>query len=205
MLAVSLALALTGCVATPARSNAGPPSKPPAAPSKVDPYARIPADGPHEQAAYDAVPAALSSAQKTTKAQKRPVTDVTSAKATLVSYTIQVEQGARLVLFEVRGDGKAYELYRYPAAPDPKKLFWQDAALAEGANLARPAGPGETAAAAAVKKVVDLAAPGKAAVISMSGYNFYWIRADGTPVNAPGGSPFTISIDPVGNAVSWSS
>jgi hypothetical protein len=206
LLVGSLALASAGCTSPGAPgANVAPPTKPASQPAKVDPYAAIPADAPHEQAAYAALPAALASAQKTTRQQKRPVTDVSAGKATLVSYTLQAKVGDRLVLFEVRGDGKAYELYRYPVTPDPAELFWQDARVAQGAHLAKPAGPGETAAAAAVEKIVEAAAPGQASTILVYGYNFYWIKPDGTPVNTPGGSPFTISIDPAGNAGSWSS
>jgi hypothetical protein len=203
MLAGLLTLALAGCATTsaPNAKNAAPPKQA----AKIDPYAAIPADGPHEQAAYAAVPAALAYVQKTTRQQKREVTDVSGGKATLVSYTLQAEVDDRLVLFEVRGDGKAYERYRYPASPDPRMLFWQESSRSEGVRLTKPAGPGETAAAAAVEKVMEAAAPGKTATIFVYGYNFYWIGPDGTPVNTPGGSPFTIAIDPVGDAGSWSS
>jgi hypothetical protein len=175
-----------------------------AQPAKVDPYAAIPADGAHEKAAYAAVPAALRAVGQTTLQQSRPVVDTSRGKPTLVSYSLEARVGKRYVLFEVRGDGKAYELYRYPDAPDPKKLFWQDAA-GTGSRLANPAGPGETAAADAVRAVMEAAAPGETAVVSIYDYDFYWLKADGTPVMATGGSPFRVSIDPQGDPESWSS
>jgi hypothetical protein len=202
-LAGLLVLTVAGCAAPPATRTGSAPRRPAVEPAKVDPYAAVPADGPHEKAAYAAVPEALAGVQKTTRSQKRPVTDVTAAKATLVSYTLQAKAGGRVALFEVRGDGKAYERYRYPAAPDPAKIFWQAAPAGAGAALAEPTGPGELAASAAVREVVEQAAPGEAVTISVYGYNFYWIKPDGTPVMTPGGVPFTISIDAAGNAGSW--
>lgn len=206
-LAAIVALAAACVLAAGCTSPAGPAKAPRPAgqPTKVVPYAAIPDDGPHEKAAYGAVPAALDYVVKTTRQQKRALTDVTGATPTLVSYTLLAEAGGRIVLFEVRGDGKAYEQYRYPASPDPKKLFWQNDSASQGARLVKPLGPGETAAAMAVRKIVEAAAPGETVTVSMYGYNFYWLKKDGTPVNTPGGSPFTISIDPSGAAGSWSS
>jgi hypothetical protein len=205
MLVGVLALSLVACSTPAPLSTSSAPPKAAVQPVKVDPYAAIPADGPHEKAAYAAVPEALEFARGMAAQQKRPLTDVSAATATLVSYTLEARVGTRLALFEVRGDGKAYELYRYPAAPDPRTLFWRDASGTDSAFLAKPAGPGETAAAAAVRKVVEEAAPGDAATVSIYGYNFYWIKPDGTPMSTAGGSPFTMNIDPAGNTGSWSS
>lgn len=206
LLAGVLVLCLAGCGAALKTSNTGTPSGTSSAePVKVTPYAAIPKDGVHEKAAYDAVPAALAYVQKTTREQKRTVTDVSAGTPTLVSYTLEARVGDRVSLFEVRGDGKAYELYRYPASPDPAKLFWQNVSGASGARLVEPLGAGESAAAAAVAKVMEQAVPGQKATIQIQGYNFYWIKKDGTPVNTPGGSPFTMMIDPSGAAGSWSS
>jgi len=206
LLALTLAVSIVGCSSaggTSPKPSGGAPEVP-AQPTKVDPYAAIPGDGVHEKAAYAAIPKALTYVENNTKEQGREVTDVSAGKATLVSYTLQAEAGDRICLFEVRGDGKAYEQYHYPATPDPAKLFWQDAAIGEGALLADPSGTGETAGAAAVRKIVEQASPGENVKVSIYGYNFYWIKEDGTPVNTPGGSPFTISIDPSGAAGSWS-
>lgn len=201
MLAVFLAACATQ-VPRPSRSDGTTTSQP--EPAKVNPYAAIPTDGEHERAAVEAVVEALKYVEKTTQEQGREVTDLSQGTPTLVSYTLQAKAGKRTCLFEVRGDGKAYELYRYPATPDPAKLFWQDSTLSKGARMAEPLGTGETAAAAAVGKVVEDAATGEDVTVSIYGYNFYWIKDDGTPVSTPGGAPCTLSIDPEGAAGSWS-
>lgn len=204
VLALALVLALSACGTSGAPASQGGSETSTAQPTKVDPYAAIPRDGVHEQAAYAAIPEALKYVEQTTTEQGRTFTDLNGGKATLVSYTLQATAGARICLFEVRGDGKAYELYRYPASPDPQKLFWQKASVAEGARLVEPLGTGEKAAAASVRKIVEQAAPGEDVTVMISGYNFYWIGSDGMPLNTPGGVPFSVSIDPSGAAGSWS-
>jgi hypothetical protein len=200
---LAVALGVAGCGKPGERPVGGSPNGQ-AQPVKVDPYAPIPTEGAHEKAAMDAVPEALKYVEKTTEEQGREVTDLTGGTATLVSYTLQATVGKRTCLFEVRGDGKAYELYRYPDTPDPGKLFWQDAAVGKGARVAEPAGTGETAAATAVRKIVEEAVAGEQVKVAVYAYNFYWIKDDGTPVRTPGGAPFTLSIDPEGAAGSWS-
>lgn len=184
--------------ATPAPTGAAPA---PAAPN--DPYAAIPTDGAHEKAAAAAIPAALKEVTKVNKDSGRETPDVSGATPTLYSYTLMAKVGDRLAMFEVRLDGKAHELYAYSKEPDPAKLQWQNAANAEGTYVATPEGERETAAASAVKAVMDKAAPGETAVIQITGYEFCFVK-DGKPVEAPNKVPFTISIDPKGGAGSWS-
>lgn len=202
-LALTVALGVAGC-GTQAQDPGNGTQKPSAQPVKVDPYAPIPTDGAHEKAAMNAVSEALKYVEKTTAEQGREVTDLSGGTATLVSYTLQATAGKRTCLFEVRGDGKAYELYRYPDTPDPGKLFWQTAEGGKGARVAEPTGTGETAAAAAVRKIVEEAVAGEQVRVAVYGYNFYWIKSDGTPVRTPAGAPCTLSIDPEGAAGSWS-
>jgi hypothetical protein len=173
-------------------------------PAVTDPYAAIAISGPGEKAAMAAIPAAIKTAAKSAVDSGKKATDLTGATATLFAYQVNVEVGNQMTMFEVRADGKAYGLYAYPAEPDPAKLLWQPAANNEGAYLEAPVGEQETAAVAAVAKVVEAARPGKAAKSMIYGYMFVWIGADGKPVKTAGGQDFTISIDPKGNAGSWS-
>jgi uncharacterized protein (UPF0333 family) len=199
---VLLAVALTGCgfTASGPKSSSGTES----APAVTDPYAAIATSGTHEKAALAAIPAALKTVEKSTKDSGKKVTDLSGAKATLFAYTVCAVVDDKVTLFEVRADGKAYGLYGYPAVPDPAKVFWQPAAINEGAYLADPVGGLETAAAAAVAKVVEAAKPGSKPKITMYGYMFAWIGSDGQPLKTAGGQVFTMSIDPKGNAGSWS-
>lgn len=204
LLVVALPTALSACSTAPVATDPDGTTTAQVRPAKVDPYAAIPTEGEHETSAVEAVAEALKYVEKTTKEQGREVTDLSGGTPTLVSYTLQARVGERTCLFEVRGDGKAYELYRYPDTPDPEKLFWQDSVVGGAARVAEPLGTGETAAAAAVRKIVEEADAGGDVKVSIYGYNFYWITEDGTPVKTPGGSPFTLLIDPSGAAGSWS-
>lgn len=205
LLVVALALGMVACSSQPAKP-AGDGAQPPTVatePAAPDPYAVIPTDGAHERAALDAIPTALQGVAETNKSLKKKTPDITGATPTLFFYSLDAIVGKQLTMFEVRADGKAYGLYNYPAAPDPANLFWQSASGAAGAFLAAPEGPLETAAAAAVKTVMDQAKPGKAADIKMSGYTFCFTQG-GALVKTAGGQVFMLTVDPKGNAASWS-
>jgi len=199
-----LVVSIAGCGAPAASGPAGSAATTETAAAASGPYAAIPVDGAYEKAAEAALPAALALAADSAKSQKKASTDVTGATATLVSYVVQAQVGEQIVLFEVRADGHAYELYKYPTPPNPKALSWQDAALSEGAYLTDAASNGEREAVSAVASVVKIAKPGETPTVKLSGYTFFWIKTDGTPVNTAGGTPFSVTIDPKGNAASWS-
>lgn len=204
-LVAALAFGATGCSAPGVvRPPSGESTHTAPAPAKVDPFAALPVEGVHEKAAVAALPAAVSYAAKVTKQQGRKVTDLSGGKATLVAYTIQAVVRDKSVLLEVRADGKVYPSYGYPTVADPAHLAWRDAKTARITSLAQPDGPGEMAAVGAVKTLMDEAMPDKAPTIAICGYDFYWIKPDGTPVKTPGGSPFTMSVDPAGDPSSWS-
>lgn len=204
LLVAVLMLTVAGCSTPAAKPTETPSSGAPSKPAAADPFAAITTDGPHEAAAAAAVPAVLKSVEKSVKAAGKQPTDVTSGKATLVAYVLQAKVADKVVLFEVRADGTAHELYQYSKKPDPAKLFWQSAAIAEGASLVDPSGSAELAAADAVRTVVAKAPAGGDVRVMMQGYIFYWIGSDGAPLETAAGGPFNVMIDVKGNAGSWS-
>jgi uncharacterized membrane protein len=154
MLAMLLLVAAAGCTnggaGTPgaraggaaAASAAGSTAAASSTPAgRAGPYATIglSAGTPHENAALAAVPAALQAAasQKSSQGQPMPAS-VSDATAVLFAYVLTARVGGRETLFEVRADGKAYQLYRYPAPPDPASLLYTDAATGAGAAVAKP-------------------------------------------------------------------
>jgi hypothetical protein len=203
-LLMSLVATIAGCGAPAASGPAASSTATATTAVASGPYAPIAVDGAHEKAAEAALPAALVIAAASAKAQKQAPADVTTATATLVSYVVQAQVGDQIVLFEVHADGHTYELYNYPAPPDPKSLSWQPASVSEGAFLTDAASDGERGAVSAVERLVATAKPGKTATIKIYGYTFFWLRADGTPVTTADGTPFSITIDPKGDASSWS-
>jgi hypothetical protein len=204
LLVVALASGVVACSsAAPKPSATGSSTGNSTGSSAADPYAPIATDGAHETAALDAVPAALANVTTVNKGQGKSTSDVAGATPTLFAYNLQATVGDRLVLFEVHADGKACELFRFPTPADPTKLLWQSTANNAGAVLGAPQGEGETAATAAVKAVMDVAASGKTAQIKMSGYAFCFVR-DGQPVKTSNDQVFYLSVDPKGNPTSWS-
>jgi hypothetical protein len=202
-LLVFVAATVAGCGAPAASGPAGSTTATAAA-AASGPYAAIAIAGAHEKAAESALSAAVVVANDSAKSQKKTPVDVTDATATLVAYVVQAQVADQVALFEVRADGRAYELYKYPAPPDPKALSWQPATVSEGAFLTDAASNGESEAVAAVEAVVKIAKPGEAPTVKVYGYTFFWIKADGTPASTVGGTPFSVTVDPKGNASSWS-
>ncbi len=196
LLAVVLAVGVTACAA-PGRPASG---------SSLDPYAAIPLDGQHEKDAFAAVPSAMASVHEAVSGAGWQTPDLTGATPALFSYTLEAVAGDRVARFEVRADGSAHELDRYPALPDPSDLYWQLAAAGEGTDLPVPEGEREIAAAAAVRSIVGKAVPSGTVQVRMYGYTFCFVK-DSRPVPAVGpatGQPFFITIDSHGNAASWS-
>jgi hypothetical protein len=195
LLAAVLMLGAVGCSSSAPTSASG-----------VDPYAAIPSDGPHEKVALAAVPAALASVRGALRAAGGLAPDVTDAAPTLFGYTLEAVVGDRFSLLEVRADGRARELDRYPSEPDSAGLYWQVAVVGEGADLPAPQGFRETAAASAVRSVVGKAVPNDTVQVRMYGYTFCFIK-DAHPITTVGpaaGRTFQITVDPHGNAGSWS-
>jgi len=179
-------------------------SQEPTATVASGPYAAMPVTGPQEKAAAAALPKVLKAVAKSTTDGGNKSTDVGDAKPALIAYNLIAEVGDEVTLFEVRADGKAYALYRYPVLPDPKRLQWLPAAQNSGAFLATPKSDAELGAVAGVTSIVKIAKPGKKADVKISGYTFVWIGADGNPVKSPSGQVFTVTVDPKGSAASWS-
>lgn len=154
----------------------------------------------HEQGILAAVPAALVSAAQVTAEQGVKMPDVSAATPEIASYILVARTGKLDYLFEVMGDGQAYELYRYPDKPNPAKLEGGELPKDEAASLVLPLGARETAAAAAVKAVMDKV-PAADAAVFIYGYNIGFIGRDGRPVMSPEGGAFRISVDPSGRLV----
>lgn len=198
-----LVVALVGCGGPPVTTGTGGSSNTSATAPAGTPYTPISTDGPQESKAAAALPAALKTAAGVAKTQDRTLPDLSGANATLVSYVLQAQVGDQIALFDVRADGRAYELYKYPVAPSPQKLSWQPAGASEGAALADPASNLEREAVAAVTSVVKTAKPGSEPTVKITGYVFYWIGTDHKPVTTDGGAPFNMTIDPAGHAAAW--
>jgi hypothetical protein len=202
-LLVLIAVTVAGCGSPAATGPAGSTTATAGA-AAGGPYAAIPIAGAHEKAAEAALPGALVVANDSAKAQKKTPIDVTDATATLVAYVVQAQVADQVALFEVRADGRAYELYKYPTPPNPKALPWQPASVSVGAFLTDATSNGEREAISAVASLVKIAKPGETPAVKVYGYTFFWIKADGTPASTVGGTPFSITVDPKGNASSWS-
>ena len=153
-----------------------------------------------EQTILSAVPAALESAAKATADQGTKIPDLSQATPKIVAYIFVARTGKLDYLFEVRDDGRAYELYAYPTKPDPAKLMGGELPADEAALLQPPSGTREIAAAAAVKAIMEKSPAGRAQVF-IYGYNLGFVDKSGAPVTSPGGQPFQISVDPNGKLV----
>jgi hypothetical protein len=201
---VLLAAGLAGC-SGPAANSMPPGSPETSGTVSVDgPYAAIAIDGPNEANAVDSLSSALKTAAEAAKAQGKTPPDLSGATATLVAYQLYSRVGDQVALFEVRANGRAYELFRYPTPPAPKALKWTPAAYAEGAVMVDPSSNAERGAVAAVMSITKIAKPSSKPVVRISAYSFYWIKADGTPVQTKDGGPFNLTVDPKGAAASWS-
>jgi hypothetical protein len=206
LVSVALLVGLAGCVGPAA--NSGPSGPSTAATSTTAPaggaYAPISLDGPQEKKAAAALPSALKTAADSVKSQGKTPPDLSGATATLVSYQLQARVDDQIALFEVRADGRAYEMFRYPTPPNPKTLKWSPIEYAEGSVLTDPASNPERAAVAAVTSIVKTARPSSTPVVKISGYTFFWISSEGTPVETKDGGPFSLMVDPDGEAAGWS-
>jgi hypothetical protein len=201
---VLLAAGIAGC--TDPASQKMPPLTPETSGtvSVAGPYAAIAIDGPNEAKAVDSLASALKTAADAVKTQGKTPPDLSGATATLVAYQLYSRVGDQVALFEVRADGRAYELYRYPSPPNPKALKWTPIEYSEGVVLVDPSSNGERGAVAAVISITKTAKPSSKPTVQVSGYTFYWIKSDGKPVETKDGGPFNLLVDPNGDARGWS-
>lgn len=168
-------------------------------PPVAAPYASIATTGTQEQAAVAGLSRALASVAESATPQGKKIPDLTGAKPTLVAYVVRATLTGQAVLFEVRADGRAYELHAYPSAPDPAKLTWRPVSAGSGGS-AKPADNAERAAVAAVASIVKIAAPDSKPTVRIGGFLFYWIKADGKPVTGKSGTVFSVTVDPSGDS-----
>ncbi len=161
-------------------------------------YVPIPTDGVHEKAALAAVPAALQTAAAKKKELGAEMPDLSGAAPTLTSYGLIGEIDKKYYLFQVFGDRSAYEYLRYPAKPDPANQYALDASGFAGEPLVDPVGARETAAAAAVKSLMDKGFPKAGTKVVVWNYGFTFIKKDGKPATLSNGIVFQITIDPKG-------
>ena len=96
--------------------------------------------------------------------------------------------------------GRPTSCTHYPNKPDPAKLMGGELPADEAALLQPPSGASETAAAAAVKAIMEKSPAGGAEVF-VYGYNIGFVDKSGAIVTSPGGEPFQISVDPNGKVV----
>jgi hypothetical protein len=153
-----------------------------------------------EQAVLAAVPAALKSAKQASSETGAKLPDLSQATPKITSYVLIARAGKLSYPFEVREDGQAYELFGYPAKPNPAKLMGDVMPADEAALLQQPSGAREIAAAAAVKAVMEQS-PAGGAEIFIYGYNIGFVDAQGRAIASPEGGAFQISVDPSGKLV----
>jgi len=201
---VLMTAALAGCGAPAATTSpASNETSASAGPPLAAPYAPISLSGAHEASASAAIPNALKTVADAAKTSKKAPPDFSNATATLVAYVVQATVADQAILFEVRADGRAYELFHYPSPPAPQHLLWQPASNSAGAVVVDPRSSAERGAASGVASIIKISKPNATAEVKMYGYVFYWIKGDGTPVLVAGGQPFSLTIDPKGHAASW--
>ncbi len=196
---VAALLGIAGCgTRTPVAPPGGSSEPTRTSPPLAAPYAAIPTSGQHEAAALAALPKALQAVVASATPQGKKVPDLSGAKPTLIAYVVRATLDDRAVLFEVRADGRAYELGAYPSVPDPSRLTWRPVTESTGTGV-KAASDGERAAIAAVTSIIKIGAPDGKPTVRIGGYNFNWIRA-GKPVTSTGTTVFRVTVDPTGTS-----
>ena len=211
LLAAAVALSLTACAkkvtpspsATPGPTSGSAPATgaleaSASAVASPAPVASIPVN--HDLVILGGVPAALKSAAQVAADQDTKLPDLSTATPEITSYILVARTAKNDYLFEVFGDGKAYEMYEYPKKPNPAKLHGGKLPSEEASVLQEPRSAGETSASAAVQAVMDKSPAGQARVF-IYGYNIGFVGKNGKPVKAPEGGRFLISVDPSGKLV----
>ncbi len=204
MMLLGIAAALAGCGGggKPVAATGSDAPGSVAQPAKDDPYAEIPAsEGPHEKAAYDLVPKALSASAEAAKSAGKTMPDTAALNPVMYAYQVRVDSGGQVTLFEVRKDGKVSPLYAWPAEPDPAKLIWTPASYSSAPDAVEPASEREKAAVAGVKAFMDKAKPGAAAKVLVEGYYFVFTDSAGKPAKRENDQDMLMGITPAGNVI----
>ena len=181
-LATVLTLALVGCGdgASTAEETAGSATGS-ATGVALEGYDAMAVDGEHEKAALDALPALVASQKDADALADADWDAVDQTEPRLVAYIVRVDLGEQVSLFEVRADGIAHNLYGYHRAFDSGAIVWTTSAVEQSATTT-PASAGETMATAAVEAAMRDAFPDDAFTVSIRGYRFAYVLAEGSPV-----------------------
>lgn len=182
VLALALAGALGGCGEDAgAPEDTGESAAGATTGAPVEGYDAMPADGAHEATALGALPELVAS-QKGAEALADADWDaLEQAEPQLIAYIVRVDLGEQVALFEVRADGIAHNLHGYHRAFDSGAIVWTTSAVEQDATAA-PASAGEIAAAAAVEAAMRDAFPDGAFTVSIRGFRFAYVLAEGSPV-----------------------
>lgn len=181
-LAAMLVLTLVGCDDTASTSEDGTETATTSATGvALEGYDAMAVDGANEQAALDALPGLIESQRGAEDLADADWEAVEQAEPRLIAYIVRVELGEQVALFEVRADGIAHNLHGYQRAFDSGAIVWTTSAVEQSATVA-PASAGETMAVAAVETAMRDAFPDDAFTVSIKGYRFAYVLAEGSPV-----------------------
>jgi len=153
----------------------------------------IPAGGPGETAAKDALPQALEVAEQNRATAGQAWPDLTGVEPVLEAYLLRVTMGDEVALLEVRADGTPHNLYAYQKAFDAGSLVWVPKENVKGPTV-EPRSDSEKDAVDAVEGVITDAFPDEDTDVAVHGYRFVYVKDDMILL--------TMEVDPVGELIS---